>query len=48
VRGEIELEGEPMNKGALCERYVLCRVANPRTIGLATARTDTGFKDEDN
>jgi CDGSH-type Zn-finger protein len=49
VRGGIELEGEPMNKGALREHYALCRCGQSKNKPFCDgSHWYAGFKDEDN
>ncbi len=49
VRGGIELEGEPMNKGALREHYALCRCGQSKNKPFCDgSHWYVGFKDEDN
>jgi CDGSH-type Zn-finger protein len=49
VRGGIELEGEPMNKGALREHYALCRCGHSKNKPFCDgSHWYAGFKDEDN
>ncbi len=49
VRGGIELEGEPMNEGALREHYALCRCGQSKNKPFCDgSHWYAGFKDEDN
>jgi CDGSH-type Zn-finger protein len=49
VRGGIELEGEPLNKGALREHYTLCRCGKSKNKPFCDGtHWWIGFKDEDN
>ncbi|MBV8375303.1 MAG: CDGSH iron-sulfur domain-containing protein [Candidatus Eremiobacteraeota bacterium] len=49
VRGGIELEGEPMNKGASREHYALCRCGHSKNKPFCDgSHWWIGFKDEDN
>jgi CDGSH-type Zn-finger protein len=49
VRGGIELEGEPMNKGALREHYALCRCGQSKNKPFCDgSHWYAGFKDEEN
>ncbi|HEY6327468.1 MAG TPA: CDGSH iron-sulfur domain-containing protein [Candidatus Cybelea sp.] len=49
VRGGIELEGEPMNKGALREHYALCRCGQSKNKPFCDgSHWYAGFKDADN
>ncbi|MBV8343566.1 MAG: CDGSH iron-sulfur domain-containing protein [Candidatus Eremiobacteraeota bacterium] len=49
VRGGIELEGEPMNQGALREHYALCRCGQSKNKPFCDgSHWYAGFRDEDN
>lgn len=49
VRGGIDLEGEPMNKGALHEHYALCRCGQSKNKPFCDgSHWYAGFKDEGN
>ena len=49
VRGSIELEGEPMNKGASREHFALCRCGHSKNKPFCDgSHWWIGFKDEDN
>ncbi|MGB6600108.1 MAG: ferritin-like domain-containing protein [Candidatus Cybelea sp.] len=49
VRGSIELEGEPLNKGASREHYALCRCGHSKNKPFCDGtHWWIGFKDEDN
>jgi CDGSH-type Zn-finger protein len=49
VRGGIELEGEPMNEGAMREHYALCRCGKSKNKPFCDgSHWYASFKDEDN
>jgi CDGSH-type Zn-finger protein len=49
IRGSVELEGEPMNKGANHEHYALCRCGRSKNKPFCDGtHWDSGFVDPDN
>jgi CDGSH-type Zn-finger protein/ferredoxin len=49
VRGGVEVEGEPMNKGALREHYALCRCGQSKNKPFCDgSHWYSGFTDDDN